>query len=85
MGTPHIPTWGLFSCLITVDGTMPPNPPRCRQAYRTGLQHAVADFKDNGKPVPMVPMVLRTTEILRKEGDEWMPIHRHADVQKVLS
>lgn len=44
--------------------------------FWTGLQHAEAMLQGNDKSVPMV---LRVTEVFRRQGGEWKLVHRHAD------
>lgn len=46
-------------------------------AYWTGRQLATMDILGHDQPVPMV---LRTTEIFRREDGRWRLIHRHADI-----
>jgi len=45
-------------------------------AFWTGRQVASMDIRGQDHPVEMV---LRTTEIFRREGGEWKLVHRHAD------
>jgi ketosteroid isomerase-like protein len=47
--------------------------------FWTGLQRA--DMSIVGRD-ELVPMVLRTTEIFRRENGAWKLVHRHADVVK---
>jgi ketosteroid isomerase-like protein len=46
-------------------------------AFWTGRQVARMDVRGQDDPVPMV---LRTTEVFRREDGEWKLVHRHADV-----
>jgi ketosteroid isomerase-like protein len=46
-------------------------------AYWTGRQVASMDVRGEDEPVEMV---LRTTEVFRREGDGWRLVHRHADL-----
>ena len=46
-------------------------------AFWTGRQVARMDVRGQDDPVEMV---LRTTEVFRREGGEWKLVHRHADV-----
>ncbi|SEP71296.1 YybH family protein [Microlunatus flavus] len=46
-------------------------------AYWTGRQVASMDVRGRAEPVEMV---LRTTEVFRREDGEWRLVHRHADL-----
>lgn len=46
-------------------------------AYWTGRQIATMDVKGQDRPVEMV---LRTTEVFRREDGRWRLVHRHADI-----
>jgi ketosteroid isomerase-like protein len=46
-------------------------------AFWTGRQVATMDVKGQDGPVEMV---LRTTEVFRREDGEWKLVHRHADM-----
>ena len=46
-------------------------------AFWTGRQVASMDIRGRDAPVEMV---LRTTEVFRREGGEWKLVHRHADL-----
>jgi ketosteroid isomerase-like protein len=46
-------------------------------AYWTGRQLASMDVRGQDAPVEMV---LRTTEVFRREDGEWKLVHRHADL-----
>ena len=46
-------------------------------AYWTGRQVARMEIRGRDEPVDMV---LRTTEVFRREDGEWKLVHRHADV-----
>jgi ketosteroid isomerase-like protein len=48
-------------------------------AFWTGRQIATMDVKGQDD---VVSMVLRTTEIFRREDDHWKLVHRHADLSK---
>jgi len=50
-------------------------------AYWTGRQVARMDIKGRDEPVAIV---LRTTEVFRREDGEWKLVHRHADVAPPL-
>ena len=45
-------------------------------AYWTGRQVASMEIRGQDQPVEMV---LRTTEVFRREDGEWKLVHRHAD------
>jgi ketosteroid isomerase-like protein len=47
--------------------------------FWTGLHYAEMFIQNQERPVPMV---LRTTEIFRRENGAWNLVHRHADFQK---
>lgn len=51
-------------------------------AFWTGLHHAEMSIQGQNE---LVPMVLRTTEVFRRENGAWKLIHRHADFQKQAS
>ena len=46
-------------------------------AYWTGRQVASMEIRGQDQPVEMV---LRTTEVFRREDGEWKLVHRHADL-----
>ena len=46
-------------------------------AFWTGRQVATMEIKGRDEPVPMI---LRTTEVFRREDGEWRLVHRHADI-----
>lgn len=46
-------------------------------AFWTGRQVATMDIKGHDQPVEMV---LRTTEVFRREDGQWKLVHRHADM-----
>lgn len=46
-------------------------------AFWTGRQVATMDITGHDEPVPMV---LRTTEVFRREQGQWKLVHRHADL-----
>jgi ketosteroid isomerase-like protein len=46
-------------------------------AFWTGRQVASMDVRGRDEPVQMV---LRTTEVFRREDGEWKLVHRHADL-----
>lgn len=46
-------------------------------AFWTGRQVATMDIKGQKR---LAPMVLRTTEVFRREGGQWRLVHRHADI-----
>ena len=46
-------------------------------AFWTGRQVATMDIKGQDDPVAMV---LRTTEVFRREDGQWKLVHRHADM-----
>lgn len=46
-------------------------------AFWTGRQVATMDIKGQDEPVPMI---LRTTEVFRREDGKWKLVHRHADI-----
>jgi ketosteroid isomerase-like protein len=48
-------------------------------AFWTGRQVATVDVKGQDGPVEMV---LRTTEVYRREDGQWKLVHRHADMAK---
>ena len=48
-------------------------------AFWTGRQVATMEIKGQDKPVPMI---LRTTEVFRRENGDWKLVHRHADIPK---
>jgi ketosteroid isomerase-like protein len=45
-------------------------------AFWAGRQVATMDVKGQDHPIEMV---LRTTEVFRREGGQWKLVHRHAD------
>ena len=45
-------------------------------AYWVGLQHSIVDMADSDTPRRVV---MRVTELYRREKGEWKLIHRHAD------
>jgi ketosteroid isomerase-like protein len=47
--------------------------------FWTGLHHAELAIQGKDQPVPMV---LRMTEIFRREDGSWKLVHRHADFLK---
>lgn len=47
--------------------------------FQVALQRASAHLAGRAEPVPMV---LRVTEIFRREGGQWKLVHRHADAFK---
>jgi len=47
--------------------------------FWTGLHHAQMSIIGQDRPVPMV---LRTTEIFRRENGDWKLVHRQADFLK---
>ena len=51
-------------------------------AFWTGLHRAEMSIQGQDE---LVPMVLRTTEIFRRENGVWKLVHRHADFQKQAS
>ena len=44
-------------------------------AYIVGIEHTTASVRG----APPQPYSLRVTTIFRREGDEWLVVHRHAD------
>jgi ketosteroid isomerase-like protein len=51
-------------------------------AFWTGRQIATMDVKGQDGTVPMV---LRTTEVFRREDGDWKLVHRHADMTEPSS
>lgn len=46
-------------------------------AFWTGRQVATMDIKGQDEPLPMI---LRTTEVFRRDDGQWKLVHRHADI-----
>ena len=46
-------------------------------AYWVGFMRSMARVRGSAEAIPMN---LRTTEVFRREGDEWKLVHRHADM-----